>query len=85
VITLNTKTGEFKFNLKTGYPREIELCQIITRLQSKNSTASINIVTSYNENLSIKIPDVIDLKFNEAEYIKTEVHTGNPRNSYKSR
>jgi hypothetical protein len=73
MITLITKTGTFKFNLKTGFHREIELCQTITGLQSKKATGSINITTSSDETLSVKVSDIIDFKFNEAEYIKAEV------------
>ena len=76
MITLILKNKEeIKFNLKTGYPREIDLCQTITSLQLKNSKATINIVTSLNNNLSFKIPEILDVIFNEAEYVKVEVHT----------
>jgi len=75
VITLTTKNGDIKFNLSTGFPREIALCQTITKLQSeKSGAATINVTTSDKEKLSIKISDVIDLKFSEAEYVKAKVH-----------
>ena len=75
MIILNTKNGDIKFNLSTGFPREIALCQIITKLQSEKSGASINVTTSDKEKISIRIPDIIDLKFSEAEYIKAKVFT----------
>jgi hypothetical protein len=73
MITLKTKTDLFKFNLKTGFRREIELCQTITRLQLGKPEACINITTSYDEKLAIKISDVVDFKLNEAEYVKATV------------
>jgi len=74
MITLTTKNGDIKFNLSTGFPREIALCQTLSRLLSEMSRASINITTSDKEKISIKILDVIDLKFSETEYVKAEVH-----------
>ena len=84
MITLNTKDGDIKFNLGTGFPREIALCQTITRLQSEKSGATINITTSDKEKLSIRIPDVTDLKFSEAEYIKAEIYTKKEKVSEQS-
>jgi hypothetical protein len=74
MITLTTKDGDIKFNLSTGFPREIALCQIITKLQSEKSGATINVTISDKEKISIKISDITDLKFSEAEYVKAKVH-----------
>jgi hypothetical protein len=74
VITLATKNGEIKFNLSTGFPREIALCQTIIKLQSEKSGATINVTTSDKEKISIKILDITDLKFSEAEYVKAKIH-----------
>jgi hypothetical protein len=73
MVSIKLKDKEIKFNLKS-YAREIDLCQTITRLQLKNSQASIDLTTSYNEKLSLKVPEILDIKFNEAEYAKSEVH-----------
>jgi hypothetical protein len=80
MISLITKTGTTSFNLKNGFSREIDLCMTISRLKSKNSTRSINITTSDNEKLSLKISDIINFKFRESEFVKSKVRSrGNPK------
>jgi hypothetical protein len=75
MVTLTTTKGIIKFNLKTtGYPGEIAFCQTITKLLSEKSKSKINISTSDGK-LLIKIPDIIDLKFHESEYVKSKIYT----------
>jgi hypothetical protein len=73
MVTLITKKRDFKFNLKTtGFRGEIALCQTITKLQSEKPRSKINITTD-EENLSIKISDIIDILFSESEFVKCTV------------
>jgi hypothetical protein len=73
MITLTTKTGIFRFNLKNKQ-REHDLCITIGHLKDQGSQSSIKITTSYNEHLLIKIPDIKDFKFTDAEYVKVTVN-----------
>ena len=78
MITLITKTGTVQFNLK-NQRREHDLCMTMTHLKDQESTSSLKITTSYDENLLIKIPDIIDFKFTDMEYIKPETKTETPK------
>ena len=67
MITLITNRSIIKFNLKTGFNREIDLCRTLASLKLKNSNAKITISTSSGE-VSVSAQDIVDFKFVESEY-----------------